>query len=98
MVDTSSSFNYGGTSQDAREGLTISHLRVVDYDGSSLFIDEFDSSSTMSHYGRLDSGGNPAPDDWIYRSIPKGQSSLMIGFEDSTANSPTVSDSPGWTR
>ena len=98
VVDTSSSFNYGGTSQDAREGLTISHLRVVDYDGSSLFIDEFDSSSTMSHYGRLDSGGNPAPDDWIYRSIPKGQSSLMIGFEDSTANSPTVSDSPGWTR
>jgi len=98
VVDTSSSFNYGGTAQDEREGLTISHLRVVDYGGSTLFIDEFDSSSSMSHYGRQDSQGNPAPDDWIYRSIPKGESSLMLGFEDSSANTPSVSDAPGWSR
>ena len=98
VVDTSTSFNYGGTSQDVREGLTISKFRIVDHNGSTLFIDEFNSSSTMSHYGMPDSQGNPAPDDWIYRSIPKGEESLMIGFEDSTANSPTVSEAPGWSR
>ena len=98
VVDTSSSFNYGGASQDAREGLTISHIRVVDHDGSTLFMDEFDTSSTMSHYGMPDSAGNPAPDDWMYTTIAKGQYSEMVGFEDSTANSPTVSNSPGWIR
>jgi len=98
VVDTSSSFNYGGTNQDDREGLTVSHIRVVDYDGSTLFIDEFGSSSTMSHYGMPDSQGNPAPDDWIYRSVSKGESSTLVGFEDSTANSPTVSEVPGWAR
>ena len=98
VVDTSSSFNYGGGTPDRREGLTISQFRVVDYDGSTMFVDDFSSSSTMSHYGMPDSQGNPAPDDWIYRLVTKGVQSEMIGFEDSTANSPTVSEAPGWTR
>ena len=63
-----------------------------------MFVDDFSSSSTMSHYGMPDSQGNPAPDDWIYRLVTKGVQSEMIGFEDSTANSPTVSEAPGWTR
>ena len=98
IVDTSSAFNYGGTSQDTLEGLTISHFRVVDYEGNSLFTEEFESSSTMSHYGMPDSQGNPSPDDWIYRTLNRGQDSVMLGFEDSTANSPSVSEAPGWTR
>ena len=98
VVDTSTNFNYGGTTQDTREGLTISQFRVVDYDGNTLLFDEFTSSSTMSHYGMPDSNGNPSPDDWIYRSVPKGEQSDMLGFEDSTANSPSVSEAPGWSR
>ncbi|RZD49390.1 MAG: hypothetical protein CXT66_04265 [Methanobacteriota archaeon] len=52
----------------------------------------------MSHYGMPDSQGNPSPDDWIYRTIHMGENSIMLGFEDSTANSPTVSEAPGWSR
>ena len=99
VVDTSAAINYGGSQpSDAREGLTLDYIRVVDYNDSTLYIDEFDTSTTMSHYGMPDSQGNPSPDDWAYRTLLKGDELDSMSFEDATANSPTVSDAPGWLR
>ena len=99
VVDTSAAINYGGSlPSDAREGFTIDYIRVVDYNETTLYIDEFNNSNTMTHYGMADSQGNPAPDDWSYLSLLKGDSFVSVSFEDATANSPTVTDAPGWFR
>ena len=99
VVDTSAFTNYGGSyPSDYREGVTVSQLRVVDYDGNTLFIDPIHNSSTMTHSGLPDAQGNPAPDDWAFQTLLKGAQSQSFNFEDATANSPTVSDAPGWTR
>ena len=99
VVDTSPSVNYGGNlPSDNREGLTLSHIRVIEYDGNVLFSDDFGNSASMSDYGILDDVGNPSPNDWIHRVLSKGFSEVSIGFEDSSANSPTVNDAPGWSR
>ncbi len=99
VVDTSASTNYGGSSPgDSMEGIAIDYIRVADYNGSTLFIDNFDSSNTITHYGMNDSMGIPMADDWAYRTILMGSQTNSIGFEDSTASSPAVSDAPGWSR
>ena len=99
VVDTSGYTNYGGSyPADSREGLTVSDLRVIDYSGNTLFADEINSSSTMSHSGLPDAQGNPAPDDWSFLSFIRGQQSLELTFEDASANSPTVNDEEGWIR
>ena len=98
VVDTNAWTNYGGFfPSDNREGLTVSHIRVVDYGGNTLFLDNFSNGSSMTHYGMNDSAGNPGTDDWIYGNLEKGLLSVELNFEDSVANPPTVSNSPGWT-
>jgi len=98
VVDTNAWTNYGGFfPPDNREGLTVSHIRVADFDGNTLFLDNFSTANSMSHYGMNDSSGNPGTDDWIYSSLEKGVLNVDFGFEDSVANPPTVSNSPGWT-
>ena len=99
VVNTDSSVDYGGNyPPDSREGFTVSHIRVVDFNDATLLIDDFGSSSSMSHYGIPDSQGNPATDDWIHGLVEKGDQEVKMGFEDSSANSPSISDSPGWSR
>ncbi len=99
VVDTSAFTNYGGSyPSDAREGLTVTKLRVVDDAGNALFSDDITSSSTMSHSGLPDPNGNPSPDDWTYYTILRGPLATSHTFEDATSNAPTVSDAPGWTR
>ncbi len=99
VVDTSTYTNYGGSlPADTREGLSVSEIRVVDYDGNILFLDGIENSTTMSHSGLPDAQGNPSPDDWGFYSILRGQQSISRTFEDATANSPTVSDADGWSR
>ena len=100
VVDTNACCTgYGGSyPPDNREGLTVSEIRVVDYDGNALFLDDIESSSSMNHTGLPDAQGNPSPDDWGFYTILKGQQSITRTFEDATANSPTVSDANGWSR
>jgi len=99
VVDTSAFTDYGGSyPPDNREGVTVSQLRVVDYEGSTLFIDEIQNSTTMSHSGLPDAQGNPAPDDWGFFTMLKGDQHISRNFEDASANSPTVNDAPGWAR
>ena len=99
VVDTNGYTNYGGSyPSDSREGLTLSDLRVLDYSGNTLFVDEINSTASMTHSGLPDSQGNPSPDDWAFFTVLKGHQSLGFTFEDATANSPTVNDEEGWTR
>ena len=93
VVDTSSQQNYGGNFIDNREGLSISEIRVVDNNGNNLFLDSFDNSSSMTHFG-INSGA----DDWNFITLDRGRQTNFRNFEDSTANSPTVSNAEGWTR
>ena len=92
VVNTNYYTDYGGT-LDSREGLTVDELRVVDNSGSNLFLDDFETSSTMSH-----SAIGSVPDDWAHYTLLRGNQEIMMNFEDSTASAPSVSDAPGWTR
>ena len=94
VVDTSANTNFGGNSpSDSMEGIGVDYIRVLDYSDAILFVDDFNSSNTMSHYGMSSS-----PDDWAYRTITMGDQSDSMGFEDSTASAPTVTDAEGWSR
>ncbi len=92
VVDTNTYTDYGGN-LDSREGLTVDEIRVVDYTGSNLFLDDLETSSSMSH-----SAIGTGSDDWSHYYLDRGQQQSSFNFEDSTASSPSVSDSPGWTR
>ena len=92
IVDTDYYNNWGG-SLDAREGLTVDEIRVVDYSNSILFIDDLDSLSSMAH----NSIGATA-DDWQHLVLLRGSQTVRMGFEDSTASSPSITDASGWSR
>jgi hypothetical protein len=92
VVDTDYYNNWGGT-LDAREGLTVDEIRVVDYSNSILFVDDLDSLSSMTH--------NPigaSADDWQHLVLLRGAQTVRMGFEDSTASAPSITDASGWSR
>jgi len=89
-VDTDSSVQYGGITQDNQEGLTVDRISVVAANGSILDDDPLSNSTTM-----VASGLNGATHDWAYVSIGAGALSGSYGFEDSTATAPTQM-APGW--
>jgi len=92
VVQTSYYTDYGGT-LDAREGLTVDEVRVVDYSGSNLFTDTIESASTMSH-----SALGATSDDWAFHVFLRSSQDVRMSFEDSSASAPSVSDAPGWSR
>lgn len=92
IVDTDYYNNYGG-SLDAREGLTVDEIRVVDSSNSMLFLDDLETPSTMTH-----ASIGATADDWQHLVLLRGAQSVRMGFEDSTASAPSVSDAPGWSR
>ena len=92
IVDTDYYNSYGG-SLDAREGLTVDEIRVVDYSNSILFIDDLESSSSMTH-----SSIGATADDWQHLVLLRGSQTVRMGFEDSTASSPSIADATGWSR
>lgn len=92
VVDTDYYDNWGG-SLDAREGLTVDEIRVVDDSNSVLFVDDLDSPSSMSH-----SPIGTSADDWQHLFLLRGAQTVRFGFEDSTASAPTISDALGWSR
>ena len=92
IVDTDYYNNWGG-SLDAREGLTVDEIRVVDFSKSILFVDDLETSSSMTH--------NPigtSADDWQHLFLLRGSQTIRMGFEDSTASSPSITDASGWSR
>ena len=92
VVNTNYYTNYGGA-QDSKEGLTVDEIRIVDYNGSNLFFDDLETSTSMSH-----TSIGTAVDDWYHYVLLRGNQEIRMNFEDSTASAPSVSDAPGWAR
>lgn len=92
IVDTDYYTNWGG-SLDAREGFTVDEIRVVDYSDSILFMDDLETTSTMTH-----TSIGATADDWQHLVLLRGAQTVRMGFEDSTASAPSISDATGWSR
>jgi hypothetical protein len=92
VVDTDAFTNYGG-SLDAKEGFTLSDIRVIDDSGTVLFQDDIENPSTMFHYA-VSTGF----DDWAYYNLNFGSMEELFNFEDSSASNPATNNAPGWSK
>ena len=99
IVDTDLYTHYGGSCcGDSREGLTVKEFRVYTDDDTVIFEDDFFTSTTMSDYIATPPSGTGSANDWAHYVLATGDIYESLGFEDSGANAPTVSDADGWSR
>jgi len=103
IVDTDLYNGYGGQYPgDSREGLSVSGMRVYNDSSNSTMSPlqniDFEVSTTFSSYLATPPSGNAYIDEWAYYTFTRGDVIELLGFEDSGANNPTVSDAPGWSR
>ena len=93
--------HYGGIS-DEQEGLTVASIRIVDGSGNTVFEDNFDNSTSASHYGAVypypNTNTQAGADDWAHYVFVRGGLDTTKGFEDSTASNPSTNMPSGWTR
>ena len=97
VVQTDSSVGYGSSTcspspcdPDGREGLTVYSFKGLNASGNQLFFTDMGSASvTTSATGAM---------EWRLLTLNSGFFDATLGFEDSEASAPTVSDAQGFTR